>query len=766
MRVNDVSTKYWFPDDELRFKKDFDHFMAEKYAIISFYASAETRFLQALGYTPNELLDFTWLDPYVLWRMLTFSHPDYRYGHTAHWDKQNNFTWIETTPPSFASNADEDDEWTENEEGDYVAPKENLKHTPRGHGLLDALAAQFGIVGDKAHKDAMRDLIIHNSTYTDAERVAILDYCADDVVHLKRLFINLYTAVFTLTKGKCDIDKIATLSQYCCCCGIMESNGIPVAVDKMINLGSNYRAVDEELILTCNMLYPLYVQRKSSAAEKRKGHRDLRWVENTKNWSNYLAGHGLLEGWPKTLKTGAPKKDKDTLTTYSADPVVESFLKTKTARNQIKYFRPEGFKKIREHLGQDDTIRVLLSPFGSKTGRNQPSPSQGYLYAAGTWLRPLIESKNLSILGADYSAQEIALQGWISQDQNFLSAYKSGDPYTWFASFTGSLPPNTTRVADIFYVDGVAVSDDATAEQYKRIRNTFKALLLGVGYGMGMQKLATSLTASRIKGLPIEDRNILSQAAVCQDQLIQDKAADILSTIKVYPGTSTVYHPASCKATTYFSYHQETFKEYWRWRNYYIKQYHEEGFTQLADGWCLFRGEQSPRTIGNFPIQGHGAVILRRAVLNCIRAGLRVISPLHDCIYITSTPESQKSDIEKLTKCMRDAVMHVCGSDLIRIDTKVHKTDWVKFTSTYTEDKGKKDFEKFGKYMMVRNTDEEPDILLEDIEECQAVGTECPSCNPDAINPYCFFCNGTGKIESEIEPEPMPVNTNLNIWGF
>ena len=59
--------------------------------------------------------------------------------------------------------------------------------TVSGAGLLGALA-HYGLdsIGT-VEKDEMRDLILRGGPWTDAERVAILDYCESDVEALARL---------------------------------------------------------------------------------------------------------------------------------------------------------------------------------------------------------------------------------------------------------------------------------------------------------------------------------------------------------------------------------------------------------------------------------------------------------------------------------------------------------------------------------------------------------------------------------------------------
>jgi hypothetical protein len=148
-----------------------------------------------------------------------------------------------------------------------------------------------------------------------------------------------------------------------------------------------------------------------------------------------------------------------------------------------------------------------------------------------------------------------------------------------------------------------------------------------------------------------------------------------------------------------------------------VTQYYSDNYLQLKDGWCLFQGEYSKNSVANFPVQGHGASILRKAVERCILAGLSPIAPLHDCIYIVTSIDKEEKDKKLLESCMRQAVIDVCGEDFIRVDLKTHTTDWTTFKSTYTEDKGANEFKEFGKYMISQEKTAEENIVI-DLDGC------------------------------------------------
>jgi hypothetical protein len=96
-------------------------------------------------------------------------------------------------------------------------------------------------------------------------------------------------------------------------------------------------------------------------------------------------------------------------------------------------------------VSKDGRNRCFQNPYGSSTGRNQPS-SRECIWLMPAWLRGLVkppEGNGLAYL--DYSSQEFGIAAWISADQNMQDAYKSGDPYLWFAKKGGLIPHEATR---------------------------------------------------------------------------------------------------------------------------------------------------------------------------------------------------------------------------------------------------------------------------------------------------------------------------------
>lgn len=122
-------------------------------------------------------------------------------------------------------------------------------------------------------------------------------------------------------------------------------------------------------------------------------------------------------------------------------------------------------------VGSDGRNRCLLSPFRSKTGRNQPS-NTSYIFGPSCWLRGLIQPPaGRALVYIDFSQQEFGIAAALSNDSAMIDAYTSGDPYLRFAIQAGAAPP------------------DATKQTHGAIRDQFKTCALGVLYGLGEASL-------------------------------------------------------------------------------------------------------------------------------------------------------------------------------------------------------------------------------------------------------------------------------------
>jgi len=138
-------------------------------------------------------------------------------------------------------------------------------------------------------------------------------------------------------------------------------------------------------------------------------------------------------------------------------------------------------------LGSDGRNRCLLSPFSSKTGRNQPS-SIDFVFGRAKWIRRIVKPwPGHALLYVDYEQQEFGIAAALSGDPAMMDAYESGDPYLRFAIQAGAAPANATK------------------RTHARVRDIYKECVLAAQYGMGANSLAQRTGQS-----PVEAKELLN----------------------------------------------------------------------------------------------------------------------------------------------------------------------------------------------------------------------------------------------------------------
>lgn len=138
--------------------------------------------------------------------------------------------------------------------------------------------------------------------------------------------------------------------------------------------------------------------------------------------------------------------------------------------------------------------------------------------------------------------------------------------------------------------------------------------------------------------------------------------------------------------------HKEIFSSYWRWV-YDIRNQYQSGDTlSLPDGWHIGNDNPSITSVGNFPVQGLAAYILKVAVRKGLQEKLRIVYPLHDAITIYHRVEDVEAP-EVLKRVMIEAFQQVLPGAPIRVDLETHThDDW------YCPQKGRKQLDMFKKY--------------------------------------------------------------------
>ena len=198
----------------------------------------------------------------------------------------------------------------------------------------------------------------------------------------------------------------------------------------------------------------------------------------TKKWQVFK--QEKFENWVAQQKIPWPITDKGNLKTDEATfrQISKSYPQVATLHElRVTLSKMSTLKLC---VGRDGRNRALLSPFASKTGRNQPSTTK-FIFGNSAWLRSLIKpEEGFGLAYIDFSSQEIAIAAALSGDQKMWDAYMSGDPYMIFAIQAGLAPKGANK------------------STHKEIRNRCKQIVLGVGYGMGSEALARSAGIHKI----------------------------------------------------------------------------------------------------------------------------------------------------------------------------------------------------------------------------------------------------------------------------
>ncbi len=314
----------------------------------------------------------------------------------------------------------------------------NGKRTISGNGLLGALA-YFGLDALAAdEKVLMRQLILQGGGWSADDRIAILDYCESDVIALAKLLPAL--------RNKIDWLRMLLQSQYALAVAHIEKIGVPLDLEVLRLLKSNWEAIQMNLIAAVDNNFGVY----DGPTFK------------LDRFERFLARNGIA--WPR-LATGHLDLQDDTFKLMvNIHPRLAPLRELRNALSQMRL--SELF------VGDDGRNRCLLSMYRSKTGRNQPSNSR-FIFGPSVWLRGLIKPREgFGLVYVDWSQQEFGIAAAISGDVNMMAAYTSGDPYLAFAKQAGAVPASATK------------------SSHKTIREQFKACVLATQYGMGPESLA------------------------------------------------------------------------------------------------------------------------------------------------------------------------------------------------------------------------------------------------------------------------------------
>ncbi len=443
---------------------------------------------------------------------------------------------------------------------------------PAGSGLLGALAYHGldSMAGDE--KDAMRELVLRGGPWTVAERAAILDYCASDTAALAALLPKMLPAILTRgTNPRQGLGQALLRGRYMAAAARMEWAGVPVDAPLLAELRANWGALSAAIVGELATDYPVF--------------EGVHFRQHL--FAAYLERHDIA--WPR-LAGGRLDLSDDTFRELArAHPA---------AINPIREVRV-SLAELRLNelaVGADGRNRTLLSAFRARSGRNAPSNSR-FVFGPARWIRSLITPPpGRALAYVDFSAQELAIAACLSGDEGLWRDYLD-DPYLGFGRRAGIVPATATKAS------------------HRQDRERFKAVVLGMNYGMTEYGLALRLS------VPIEEARQLLQA------------------------------------------HRRAYRTFWAWSDAFVDAAQLGGQASSVFGWPLaIRAGDNPRTLRNFPMQANGAEMLRLACIFATEAGLKICAPVHDALLLEAPADSIAEAVAQLQEHMGRASELVLGA--------------------------------------------------------------------------------------------------------
>jgi DNA polymerase I len=456
----------------------------------------------------------------------------------------------------------------------------NGETLPFGKGQIGALQ-YFGITdGNQVAKDYMRQRILTGGPWSSDERLAILDYCQSDIDGLATLFTAML-ARWPL--GPTDLDQVLTRGRYVATVALMEHRGVPIDTTTLGLMRDNWHDFKQALIEKTDQAYGVYD----------KGSFRVHLFEH------YLGAQNIA--WPR-LPSGELQLDRDTFKMMALRH--PQLAELRELRKTLAEMR-----EIKLTVGRDGRNRTLLSPFSSKTGRNQPSTTK-FIFGLPAWARSLIKPEPETALAyLDFSSQEIAIAACLSGDDTLWQAYASGDPYIQFAIDAGLAPVGATK------------------ESHKAERDACKVIMLGVQYGMSAYGMGQKASLHVLEA---------------EDLLQRHK--DVYHTFWKWAERNVNAGLAGIELHTVFG---------WKIRAGKGRDVKENTFL-------------------NWPMQANGAEMLRLACIALEEEGIRICAPVHDAILIEAPLNAIEDHVRHATSLMQKASEWVLGlGRQCRVDAEI-----------------------------------------------------------------------------------------------
>jgi DNA polymerase family A len=323
-----------------------------------------------------------------------------------------------------------------------------------GPTLIQA-CQRYGVTGmDKAYKEDMRSLAYTKTDHTLEEIALLQDYCIED----SRMVMRLFGAMLP----RIDLLRAPVRAAFMMEIERIRWAGIPIDMP-------TYRRAERRAPAAASKM-------RHELNHKLGAEVYFQDVFKRKTMFQVMRRNGIpIPIDPKTGKEScATRLIKSMTETY---PLLKEYYEDKRMIDALRSLKLE--------IGSDGRNRFWLNPFGTKTGRNNPSTNRA-LFGLPHTMRSFMKPRpGMALAQADFGAEEVGEAAALSGDPVLMVDYKSGDPYRQFAAAAlGVLNP--------------------TEQQ----RQVYKATVLGRIYGLGAASLARNLGISKSQAERIIDEMI------------------------------------------------------------------------------------------------------------------------------------------------------------------------------------------------------------------------------------------------------------------
>lgn len=539
--------------------------------------------------------------------------------------------------------------------------KDTKAHDKPPVSLLSCTYKLLGNVGEEDYKlkEEMRDLILNTEEYSEEDKKKILDYGSKDVKDLYNIYkkiMQAYKSLLSARERETLYAEMLWRGESVARAALIAAIGYPVSREKVTNFTNNIPSILKEVQDDLNSQFPGLF---------RWDKKFNRYALTTKIVKDWIESSEYASKWERT-PTGSYSLGLDAFEEhfhyrhdFPRGNFPAQFLRYLKVNQSLNGFRPKlKGQTFFDYYGDDDRAHPYLNAYGAQSSRYQPKAT-GFIHLKSAWMRSMVEPPpGRMIVAIDYASEEFLLSALLSNDKDMIDAYESGDVYLYFAKLAKAVPWDGQR------------------KDYEDVRDAFKATVLALSYDMGPDALASKLT---------QDTGKPHTRAEAEEYIHKFKVA---------------------------------FPKYIKFREALIQKYSEEedkAKIRLADGWYMFADNDNHRSVGNMPIQGMGACILRKAIQLCQDAGLEVIIPLHDALYCEFDVEDTYK-IKVMESCMREAFSFYFKGDaattahrLIRMDVKVWGPDleegkgevegiYYKTQKVFVDGRSLSEYQRFSKY--------------------------------------------------------------------